>query len=156
MAIEFGYIGGHAFLGDLAMLGALWVFVELINPTATRIKRAKYILLAGTVFTWLAWAVGGFYYVNLYGPVRTAIKAGPWDWGHLVYMETKEHVFLFGPFLVTTLTTLIWTYGEKLADDKWVKISALTMAGFTVLGVLLMVGMGSIISASYRAAISAF
>src|SRR3990167_655172 len=93
-------VGIHAAFGELGIFAFLWAFVELINPTQQRVKRAKIAAMIGVIFFFLSWFVGGFYYVSFYGSnVKPLIKEGPMPWAHSIFTETKEHVFLFLPFL---------------------------------------------------------
>ena len=70
-------IGIHAALGELGTVAFLWVLVELLNPSAQRIKRAKIAALLGTSLLFLAWIIGGYYYTSFYGAdVKPVIKAG--------------------------------------------------------------------------------
>jgi hypothetical protein len=147
-------IGLHAALGELGFLAFIWVFVELLNPTEERIKRARIAAVLGAIFIFGSWAAGGFYYVNVYGQeVKPAIKAGPEPWAHSIFMETKEHVFLFLPFLSVLEVFMVFGYGNKLIKDRRMRLSVLLIAGLIVLLGLAMVGMGYIISSGFRSAI---
>src|SRR3989338_9899023 len=100
-------IGIHAGLGEFGIFVFLWMFVELLNPTATRMKRAKIACVIGLILIMLSWLAGGYYYVNIYGPeVKPLIKEGPIPWAHLVFTETKEHIFFFIPILSMLITTI--------------------------------------------------
>src|SRR3989344_2053413 len=93
-------IGLHAALGEIGILAFLWAFVELLNPTEHRTKRAVIAVSLGTILFFASWIIGGYYYVQYYGPdVKPVINAGSEPWAHKVFTETKEHVFLFLPFL---------------------------------------------------------
>jgi hypothetical protein len=70
----------RAILAEIGLFAFLWVLVELLNPTETRIRRAKIAAVIGAVCMLTAWLAGGFYYVEVYGssikPVIKAINPG--------------------------------------------------------------------------------
>ena len=108
-------IGTHAILGEIGIAAFLWVFIEMLNPTPNRLKRAKIAAFLGVVFFFASWIIGGYYYVEYYGDlVKPIIKEGPQPWAHLIFTETKEHVFLFLPFLSIFAYTLIIRFKTKL------------------------------------------
>ncbi len=147
-------VGLHAALGELGVFAFLWLLVELLNPTKERIKRAKVAAVLGTVLLFGAWLVGGFYYVNYYGPqVKPIIKEGPVPWAHAIFMETKEHVFLFLPFLSVLTTGIIIKNERELLNNKKIKLSVLLLSGSIILIALSMAGMGYIISTGARTAL---
>jgi hypothetical protein len=144
-------IGIHAGLGEFGIFVFLWMFVELLNPTAARIKRAKIACVIGLILIILSWLAGGYYYVNIYGPeVKPLIKEGPAPWAHLVFTETKEHIFLFIPILSMLITTILFK-----ADMNKARKSILMLLGLTILLGLSMAGMGYIISTGARTALEA-
>ncbi len=147
-------IGSHAIMGELGFLAFIWVFVELLNPTEGRIKRAKIASVLGVIFLFTSWLMGGFYYVNVYGEdVKPVIKAGPEPWAHKIIMETKEHTFLFLPFLSILNVFMIFSYGNNLINNKKARMSVLLIAGLIVLLGLAMAGMGYLVSSGFRSAI---
>jgi hypothetical protein len=149
-------IGIHAAVGEIGVLTFLWVFVELINPSKERIKRAKIIALIGVIFLFASWFVGGYYYVDVYGSeVKPLIKEGPAPWAHSVITETKEHVFLFLPFLSLLTLGMIHKYEKDLIKNKDAKFSLLLLSGLVVLIGLSMAGMGYLISTGFRVALEA-
>jgi len=143
----------HAMFGELAFVTFGWVFVELIEPTKTRIIRAKWATLAGFLGTILSWIAGGYYYVALYPKARTLIRGGPWPWGHLIIMEAKEHLFLIGPFLGALLLFIVWWKGEELMVDKDSRWASLVLSGILTVGAIMMLFMGAIIGISERVAL---
>jgi len=149
-------IGAHAALGELAVFAFLWVFVELLNPTEQRIKRAKLAASLGVLFFFLSWFLGGYYYVEFYGSdVKPIIKEGPNPWAHGIFMETKEHVFLFLPFLSLAALGFIYKSGDNLIKKRNEKIAVLLLCSLIVLMGLSMAAMGYIISTGFRIALEA-
>lgn len=152
--MEIILIGLHAGIGEIGALSFLWVFVELLNPNLQRVARAKIAALVGTIALFTAWIVGGYYYVSFYGTnVKPIIKAGPMPWAHSVMTETKEHVFLFLPFLAILILGLINVYKEKLAKGERVK-SIVILSLLVFLITMAMAGMGYMISSGFRTAIT--
>ncbi|MFQ5837999.1 MAG: hypothetical protein ACE5HJ_04375 [Thermoplasmata archaeon] len=147
-------IAVHAALGELAGFAFLWAFVESLGPSPERIKRAQLASVLGLVFVVASWLTGGYYYVSYYGAnVKPIIKVGPTPWAHLIFMETKEHVFLFLPFLAATATALILTYGPRFHENASARKGFLVLAGLNVLMVLTVAAMGFIVTSGYREAL---
>jgi hypothetical protein len=145
-------IGIHAGLGEIAILALLWVFVELLNPAKERVARAKIGSLLVVVFLFASWLAGGYYYVNIYSPdVKPIIKEGPIPWAHGVFTETKEHVFLFLPFLGILLFMAISRYQKKILTDRKARYAVLLLTGIIFLVAFSMIGMGYVISSGVRA-----
>jgi len=143
----------HAMFGELAFITFGWSFVELMEPTKTRIIRAKWATLAGFLGTVLSWIVGGYYYVAVYPKARNLIREGPWPWGHLIIMEAKEHLFLIGPFLAALLLFIVWWKGQKLMVDNDSRHASLVLSAILAIGAVMMLFMGAIIGISERVAL---
>src|SRR3989344_4330795 len=136
-------IGIHAALGEIGALAFLWVLVELISPTESRVRRATTVAFIGILFLVLAWVVGGYYYITDYGAlVKPVIKAGPFSWAHSVITETKEHVFLFLPFLSIAVWGALKHYGSEIVHNRKLSIAILILAGLIVLLAFSMAGGG--------------
>jgi len=147
-------IGLHAALGELGAIAFLWVLIELINPSPERIKRAKLVALIGVVFLFLSWFTGGYYYVNIYGNnVKPLIKEGPFPWAHSIVTETKEHVFLFLPFLAILNYAAIKKYEKELVNDKKIRNPVKILSLLISLLAFIMALMGYLISSGARSAL---
>lgn len=146
----------HAGIAEIGLFAFLWVLVELLNPTETRIKRAKTAALLGLVCLIVAWLAGGAYYVNVYGSeIKPLIKASDAKWVHSIIMEVKEHVFLFLPVLATLTLGLIHKYGNELVKNREARISVILLSGLIFLLGFAIAGMGAIIASGYRFALEA-
>lgn len=146
----------HAICAELGLFAFLWVLVEMLNPTETRIARAQTAALTGFAFLFFAWLVGGFYYVEVYGlHIKPLIKASDAKWVHSIVMEVKEHVFLFLPILASVVLALLYKYDRELTDNSDARISIVLLAGLIFLLGFSIAGMGAIISAGYRFALMA-
>ena len=149
-------IGIHAALGELGAIAFLWILIELLNPTNDRIKRIKVISLIGVVLLFLSWFTGGYYYVTLYGSnVKPIIKEGPQPWAHSIFMETKEHVFLFLPFLSLFTYFIIKKYEKNIIKDKKIRKSIISLCLIIFLLALAIGAMGYLISTGARAGLEA-
>ena len=147
-------IGIHAALGEIGVFAFLWVFVEMLNPTTSRIKRAKIAALLGVIFILASWFIGGYSYVKNYGPnVKPLIKAGPFPAAHGIIMESKEHIFLFIPFL--SFLALALLYQKDILENNETRKSLLLLSSLIILLGLAMAGMGYLISSSAREALEA-
>ena len=133
----------HPALGGLAMLAALWVFVDTLNVSEASLLRIKNISILCAVLMWLTYIIGGYWYVVYYAPDKAIIKAGPWPFAHGFFMETKEHVFLM---LLLLATYLPIAASGNLVTSKAARKVVLWVAGLIVPISLSMEGSGAIIS----------
>lgn len=146
-------IGIHAIFGELAGLLFLWTFVELFRGVdRTNVVRVRRISLAALGLLALSWIVGGNYYLTGYQQIKATIVEGPQPWSHLVFMEAKEHIFLFLPALALLQTMGIRSREEVTGDARY---ALLVVTGLLVLTAFTMAGMGYIISSGFRAATGA-
>ena len=140
----------HAICAEIGLIAFLWVLVEILNPTETRIARAQTAAIIGLACLFFAWIVGGFYYVEIYGShVKPLIKASDAKWVHSIVMEVKEHVFLFLPVLAAVVTALLYKYEAELIGNRDARVSIVLLAGLIFLLGFSIAGMGAIISSGY-------
>ena len=108
----------HAFLAEIGLIAFLWIVVELLNPTESRIQRAQIAAVVGVCGLYLAWLFGGFYYVEVYGlHIKPLINASEAKWTHSIVMEVKEHVFLFLPILGTVILAFLLKFDKD--KKRW-------------------------------------
>lgn len=136
----------HPATGVLAMLAAVWVFVDTLNVNESSQARIKNVSLICAGFMWLTYLIAGYWYVVFYGADKAIIKSGPWPFGHNFFMEVKEHVFLMLILLVTYLPIAT----RNLARSKAARMVTLWVAGLIVPTALAMEGSGAIISLAVR------
>ena len=152
--MTFPLIGLHAWLGEFAALMFIWAFIELFSGADSNIRRAKLAVLLGVIFLFAAWFAGGFYYVEFYGSgVKPLIKEGPFPWAHKVVMETKEHVFLFLPFLGLLAYGLMQCLGSKMSHDRRTRVAAMYAVGSVAVIAAGMALFGFLVSSGFRAAL---
>ncbi len=144
----------HAIAAEIGVIAFLWVLVEMLSPTESRISRAQVAAVTGCACLLFAWLVGGFYYVEVYGGhVKPLIKASDAAWVHNIVMEVKEHVFLFLPILAILTTAMLYRYEEKLVHNRDARVSVVLLAGLIFLLGFSIAGMGALISSGFRFAL---
>ena len=139
----------HVLFGVFAILFALWVAVEAANSSETNQNRLKLASIGTTLFLWLSYLSGGWWYVVYYGAAvsnseKSIILAGPWKWSHSFFMETKEHVF----FMLVLLSILlpIVTFRNAVFKDRKIRNLTIVIALTIVVLGLGMEGFGAMIS----------
>lgn len=139
----------HVIIGLLGITFFVVVLIDLLK-VYWNLKWLRIFSLAGFLSFLAAWILGGYYYVMYYGSaVKPIIKAGDYAWAHGVVMETKEHVFLFLPFLAAVVFLTLWFAGEAAAEARLRKpLIALTLL-IVVFGVFMAVS-GTLISGAVR------
>ena len=89
-----------------------------------------------------SWIAGGYYYVSYYGKaVKSPILEGANPWAHKILMESKEHVFLFLPFLAFVVLILVNFFSKELISSEKLKNNLIMLC-------LLIVTLGIIITLS--------
>jgi len=142
----------HPTFGVLAMVASVWVFVETLNVSEANCARIRSASVLAAVLIWLAYIVGGYWYVVFYGGDKAIIQAGPWPFAHSFFMETKEHLFLMLLLLATFLP--IAAYGD-VVRKRATRALVLWTSALVVLMALAMEGAGAFISMGVKAALIA-
>jgi hypothetical protein len=128
------------------------VFVEALNASDANAGRIRTAGVLTAVMVWLAYLVGGYFYVLYYGADKALIVAGPWAYAHSFFMETKEHLFFSLLLLATFLAIAVQAnVGRSAAARKLV----LYVSGLVVLMVFAMEGAGAMISMGVKVALLA-
>lgn len=139
----------HVIFGVFGILFAVWVAVEAANSSEANQRRLKLASIGTTLFLWLSYLVGGWWYVVYYGAAvsnsdKSIILAGPWKWSHSFFMETKEHIFFMMLFLSILLP--IVTFRNQIFKDTKVRNLTIVIALTIVVLGLGMEGFGAMIS----------
>jgi hypothetical protein len=142
----------HPTFGVLAMIASVWVFVETLNVSGTNVGRIRSAGMLAAVLMWLAYIVGGYWYVTFYGADKALILAGPWPFSHNFFMETKEHLFLTLLLLATLLAIVV---KGNVQSNKSARQLVLWVSGLVVLMGLAMEGAGAFISMGVKVALLA-
>lgn len=139
----------HVLFGVFGILFAVWVAVEAANSSEANQRRLKLASIGTTLFLWLTYLIGGWWYVVYYGAAvsnsdKSIILAGPWKWSHSFFMETKEHIFFMMLFLSILLP--IVTFRNQIFKDTKVRNLTIVIALTIVVLGLGMEGFGAMIS----------
>jgi uncharacterized membrane protein YwaF len=142
----------HVLFGVGCVITAVWVFVDVLNASVTNLKRIRCLSMASAVFMWLAFLIGGYWYVVFYPEDKGIILKGPWPFAHSYFMETKEHLVIM---LLLLATYLPIAASNNLAANKEARRLVLWVAAFIPLLGLMMEGHGAIIAMGVKVALLA-
>jgi hypothetical protein len=142
----------HVLFGVGCIVATVWVFVDVLNANESNLKRIRWISLTAAVFMWIAFVVGGYWYVVLYPADKTIILKGPWPFAHEYFMETKEHLVIMLLLLVTYLPIAA---SNNLVASKDARRLVLWVAGIIPLLGLMIEGHGAIIAMGVKVALLA-
>jgi hypothetical protein len=142
----------HVLFGVACLVTSLWVFVDVLNISETNRGRIQKMSCAAAVFMWLAFFIGGYWYVFSYKVDEAIILKGPWPFAHSFFMETKEHLVIT---LLMLATYLPITAAGNLAANKDARRVALWVAGMVVLLALMVEGEGATIAMGVKAGLLA-
>ena len=139
----------HVVFGVFGILFAVWVAVEAANSSEANQPRLKLASIGTTIFLWLSYLFGGWWYVVYYGVAvrnsdKSIILAGPWKWSHSFFMEAKEHIF-FMLILLSILLPIV-TFRNQIFKDKKIRNLTIVIALMIVVLGLGMEGFGAMIS----------
>jgi hypothetical protein len=132
----------HVLFGMLCIVTAVAVFVDVLNVSEANLVRIRMLSIAVAVFMWLAYLIGGYWYVTFYYVDKAFILKGAWPWAHKFFMEMKEHVAL-GLLLLTTYLPI--AAANNLATNKQARTLVLCVVGLIALIGVAMDGSGAII-----------
>ena len=133
----------HVSLGVACLLTTVWVFVDVLNISEANQARIRRLSCAAAAFMWLAFLVGGYWYVFFYKADKSIILKGPWPFAHNFFMETKEHLVILLLMLVTYFPIAA---AGNLVADKDARRVVLWVTGMVVLLALMMEGDGAVIA----------
>jgi hypothetical protein len=142
----------HVLFGMLCIVASVWVFVDALNASEANQARIKVLSIAVPVFMWLAYLIGGYWYVVFYSTDKALILKGPWPFAHNFFMEMKEHVALM---LLLLATYLPIAASSSLFSNKSARSVVLCVAGLIVLIGMALDGSGAIIGMGAKVALLA-
>ena len=142
----------HVLFGVACLIASVWVFVDTLNLSEANQCRIRKMSRLAAAAMWLAFLVGGYWYVNFYKPDKAIILKGPWPFAHDFFMESKEHLVIMLLLLVTYLP--IVTAGNLVANKDARRV-VLWVAGLIVLLALIMEGNGAVIAMGVKAGLLA-
>jgi hypothetical protein len=133
----------HATFGVLGTLSAVWVFVEALNARQENADRTRKAALFVAASMFVAWMLGGYWYLHFYSADKVMILKGPWPFAHNIFMETKEHLFFLTLILSFYLPIAAW---EKLWANSNARKMVLCVSMLVVLTGMAIEGSGAIIN----------
>ncbi|GMQ95258.1 MAG: hypothetical protein BMS9Abin13_371 [Patescibacteria group bacterium] len=122
----------HVIIGLVGIIASYAVLMGLLKraPSLAFLKYTSFTAFASYMLSWL---IGGYYYVIYYGAaVKPTIKEGAYPWAHTLLMESKEHIFLFLPFLSFIIFLVIALLGREILEKRDLKNSLAALAGVVV------------------------
>jgi hypothetical protein len=143
----------HAVAGLLGIMAFGLAFLELRKPGAESFAKAHMAGVLGVILLLFSWAMGGFHYITVYGPQVKPLILASSDWAHDLGTETKEHVFLFLPFLAVADVFLI-DYAFRKKSAAALKLASTFALAIFILG-LIVAFEGFVITNAARAALEA-
>jgi hypothetical protein len=140
----------HVLFGMLCIVASVWVFVDILHANEANQARIRAMSLAVAVFMWLAYLIGGYWYVLNYAADKAVILKGPWPFAHDFFMEMKEHVALVLLLLATYLPVAA---SNNLFANRSARDVALCVAGLIALIGIVLDGSGAIIGMGAKIAL---
>lgn len=147
-----GILLAHALFGVLCVLTALWVLVDTLNASEANAGRIRWVSRATALSMWLAFVVGGYWYVVFYPQDKAIILKGPWPFAHNYFMETKEHFVITLLLLASYLPIAV---ANNLAANKEARRLVVCVAAMVAVIALLAEGHGAVISGGVKAGLLA-
>ncbi len=136
----------HIFGGLVGMIFLTSYMLSLLKDDADLKKLSRISFFALLAFLG-SWILGGYYYLTYYGKaVKPIIIKGDFAWVHKIVMETKEHIFLFLPFLALSVFLVTFLLPGILAKEKNLKTAVAFLAFMAQSIALLVAVFGFIIS----------
>lgn len=136
----------HVVIGILGV-GASYTLLMGLLKRKPKLSLLRIYSLTAFLSYLISWGTGGYYYVFRYGgEVKPVIKAGLYPWAHALFMEVKEHIFLFLPVMAFTTLLALWAYGEKLEENKSLRRALILISVMMVLFGTFITASGIIIS----------
>ena len=142
----------HVFFGVLCIMATVWVFVDVLNASAANRTRILWLSRAAAICMWLAFMIGGYWYVVYYPADKTIILKGPWPFAHEYFMETKEHLVII---LLLLSTYLPIAAANDLLAVREARRLVLWVAGLIPLFGLMIEGHGAVIAMGVKVALLA-
>jgi len=106
-------LSAHVILGVIGLIASFAVTLILFRQNGS-VKRRTIWAWTACISYIVSWFGGGYYYVFYYGgTVKPVIKEGAYPWAHLVFMEVKEHIFLFLPVAAFALAIAVSRVTEE-------------------------------------------
>lgn len=140
----------HVLFGLVGVMASFRVTLLLIKdtlPISALIRSSLYAFFSYLI----SWLSGGWYYWKHYGTsVKPAIVGGEFPWAHLVFMEAKEHVFLFMPFATLCIALMLWLKADALQQEPSLRRKLMLFSFFVTLLAVIITLSGILITGGAR------
>ena len=133
----------HVLFGVLCLLISVGLFVDVWHVTPASVGRIRKLSFAIAAVMWVAFIIGGYWYVTYYKADKAIILKGPWPFAHNFFMETKEHLVIM---LLLLTTYLPIAARDNLVESKAARKLMLWVTGIIALLALSMDGEGAVIA----------
>ena len=141
-------LSAHVILGVIGLIASFATTLNLFRQGGSVKRRAVWAWTAFASYI-ISWFSGGYYYWFYYGGnVKPSIKEGLYPWAHLVFMEFKEHAFLFLPVATFALAVAVSRVTERRHPELLGSVKTLAVI-ITVIATIVTLS-GIIISGSAR------
>lgn len=140
----------HILLGVVGVGASYTTWMGFLKTKySLRMLRATSLIAAVSYV--LSWLSGGYYYALYYGTnVKPTILAGAYPWAHKFFIEVKEHVFIFLPFLAIVALLAFWSLDDREAPEGSFRKALLWLLGVTTaIGVFVTLS-GVVVSGAVR------
>ena len=118
----------HILLGTIALVAIAGLSL-LLRGKVLNIKWLKIYSFVGFLAFLGSWISGGYYYTTYYGKaVKPIIVATSTPWIHTILMETKEHIFLFLPFLSFVALIIVNLFPKEIESNGKLKQSLILLS----------------------------
>lgn len=142
----------HVLFGVACIITAVWLFVDVLHANQANLNRIRRLSWAATIFMWLAFLIGGFWYVVFYPADKALILNGPWPFAHRYFMETKEHLVIM--LLLLTSYLPVAAANNLAANREARRLVLWVLAVIALLG-LMIEGHGAVIAMGVKVALLA-
>ncbi|MCR4323230.1 MAG: hypothetical protein NUV61_04050 [Candidatus Azambacteria bacterium] len=140
----------HVILGVIGVIAFAGVWMNMLKR-ALPLKFLKWSSAIGFISFIASWFAGGYYYTVYYGKAaKPLIVKGQYPWAHALFMEAKEHIFLFLPFLAASLFIALLLLDKNAETEVPLKRALTWLAGVIVVLGIIMTLSGIIISGAVR------
>lgn len=144
------FLALHVIIGMIGVIAYAGVWMNLLKKNLP-IRFLQWSSAIGFISFVLSWFAGGYYYAIYYGSaVKPIILKGNYAWAHSFFMEAKEHLFLFLPFLAAAMFISLLMLGERIETEPPLKRALTWLAGIIVMLGIIMAFSGIVISGAVR------
>ena len=140
----------HILLGIAGVVSSYVVWLGLLKSKQS-LSFLRTTSIVATVLYFASWLSGGYYYALYYGAhVKPVILAGAYPWAHKFFIEVKEHVFMFLPFMALATVLALYVVNEQgELNERSRKWLTLLVGITTIIGIFITLS-GVVVSGAVR------